>query len=464
MRIVFYKPLMRPEFCFDPFKAHYLGFSHLITYLKQYEKECNFVVARTLDAVIEAKPDVIGISGVTEMWGAVKNSVVWLRNKGFKGPIIVGGPHVTALPETLPLDADCGVIGSGEETLRELIRSYKTDRNPDLNEIKGIAYRDEEGQLIMGAKRTPIDLDDLPIDVLINPSITFEISTVQGCPFHCVHCVEHDMQGKMRYLSPDRLVSIMEERLRLTGNPYFFFQDDTFLAPPDRLQQVHELLRKRNLFGKFIVRSVSLNANLVKEETIPMLKDIGVISLGMGMESLNPRMLKVLKKGVVTLEHIDRTIRFADKADIPIGGSQVYGFPGETRDEMVDSIKRVKHYEQATTFRHWSCFVCQPLPGSQFWVQELERGKVSIDMDFSTLRIDGDCRFFNSPWYYGNEAHVSRDEFILTLREHDMIANNFFVPPNTWDVQKNETSSLKRIGKKIYHGILHAIEGRRNSE
>jgi anaerobic magnesium-protoporphyrin IX monomethyl ester cyclase len=462
MRIVFYKPLLRPEFCFDPFKSHYLGFSHLIAYLRKYEKECYFAVAPTLDAIIEAKPDMIGISGVTEMWGAVKDSIVWLRNKEFEGPIIVGGPHLTALPETLPLGVDCGVIGAGEETLQELIKSYKAKRNPDLNKIKGIVYRDSEGQLVITGKRIPIELDDLPIDVLVNPSVTFEISTVQGCPFHCVHCIEHDIQGKMRYLNPERLVSIMEERLRLTGNPYFFFQDDTFLAPPGRLQHVHELLRKRNLFGKFVIRSVSLNANLVKEETIPMLKDIGVISLGIGMESLNPRMLKVLKKGVVTLDHIDRSIRLANRYNIPIGGSQVYGFPGETRDEMVDSIKRVRHYEQATIFRHWSCFVCQPLPGSQFWTQELERGKVSVDMDFSSLRIDGDCRFFSSPWYYGNEESVPRDEFVSTLREYDMITNNFFVPPNVYNVQNNEESALKRIGKKFFHSILYAIEGRRN--
>jgi anaerobic magnesium-protoporphyrin IX monomethyl ester cyclase len=461
MRIVFYKPLLRPEFCFDPFKAHYLGFSHLIAYLRKYEKECYFVVAPTLDAVIEAKPDIIGISSVTEMWEVMKDSIVWLRNKKFEGPIIVGGPHITALPETLPLGVDCGVIGAGEETLHELIKNYKVKRNPDLNEIKGLVYRDPEGELVTTPERTPIELDDLPINVLINPSIAFEISTVQGCPFHCVHCVEHDTQGKMRYLSPDRLVSIMQERLILTGNPYFFFQDDTFLAPPGRLQHIHELLRKRNLFGKFIIQSVSLNANLVKEETIPMLKDIGVTSLGIGMESLNPRMLKVLKKGVVTLEHIDRTIRFAHRCNMPIGGSQVYGFPGETRDEMVDSVKRVEHYEQATIFRHWSCFVCQPLPGSRFWTQELERGKVSVDMDFSSLRIDGDYRFFSSPWYYGNEEHVPRDEFISTLRKHGMITKNFFVPPGVHDI-RDEESAFKRIGKKFFHGMLYAIEGRSN--
>ena len=460
MKIVFYKPLLRPEFCFDPFRAHYLGFSHLIAYLKKSEKECNFAVAPTLDAIIEARPDMIGISSVTEMWEVVKDSIVWLRNKGFEGPIIIGGPHITALPETLPLGVDCGVIGAGELTLQELIRNFQENRTPKLNEVKGIVYRDPEGQLIITDKRVPIEPDDLPIDVLANPSITFEISTVQGCPFHCVHCVEHDTQGRMRYLSSDRLVSIMEERLRLTGNPYFVFQDDTFLAPPGRLQQVYDLLRKRNLFGKFIIRSVSLNANLVKEETLPMLKEIGVTSLGMGVESLNPRMLKVLKKGVVKLEHIDRTIRFADRANIPIGGSQVYGFPGETRDEMIDSIKRVEHYEQATKFKHWSCFVCQPLPGSQFWMQEFERGNVSVNMDFSSLRIDGDCRFFKSPWYYGNEEHVSRAEFISILREHNMIAENFFVPPGTYEMQDNGKSSFKQIGKKIFHGVLHAIEGR----
>jgi len=429
MRIALYKPLVRPEYRFNPFKAHYLGFSCLIAYLRLNESECSVNVVYTPEAIIDIQPNLIGISSSTEMWEITKDTVRWLREEGFSGPIVIGGPHITALPETLPPEADCAVLGEGEQTFLEIVRAYKFSQKPIFKNIPGIAYRDTNGQVFRTERRELMEMDSLPVDMDVNSSICFQISTVRGCPFHCFHCVEHEMQGNVRYLSADNLLWIMKKRFRITGNPNFFFQDDTFLVPRGRLEKLHDLMRKGNLLGKFTIQSVSLNANLVKEQTIHLLKEIGVISLGMGIESLNPRVLRIMKRDVVKIEHIDRTIRYAQRSGLPIGGSQVYGMPGETREEMIDSIRKVKYYELTTTFRHWVCYVCQPLPGSQLWQQELARGHVSLDMDFSSLRIDGDCRFFTTPWYYGNEEQVPRAEFIDILKKYAMLPKNFFLPP-----------------------------------
>lgn len=429
MRIVFYKPLVRPGFRFSPFKSYYLGFNSLRAYLYAKEPDVSVHLACTREGITDEQPDLIGISSSTEMWEITKDIVCKLREEGFSKPIVIGGPHITALPETLPPEVDCGVLGEGEQTFLEIIRAYKTSRKPAFKDIPGVAYRDYSGQLFCTERQTPIEMDSLPVDIDVNPSIWFQISTVRGCPFHCFHCVEHDTVGKLRYLSAEKLLWIMKKRLRLTGNPDFFFQDDTFLVARGRLEELHKLMRQENLMGKFKIQSISLNANLVKEHTIQMLKEIGVVKLGMGMESLNPRILKVMKRDVVKLEHIDRTIRYAQRARLPIGGSQVYGMPGETSEEMIDSIQRVKRYERETIFQHWVVFVCQPLPGSLFWQEELARRKVSVDMDFSSLRIDGDCRYFTTPWYYGNEDCVPRTEFINILKRYRILPRNYFLPP-----------------------------------
>jgi anaerobic magnesium-protoporphyrin IX monomethyl ester cyclase len=462
MKIVFYQPLVRPEDRFHPFRSHYLGFSSLRAYLYANEAEISIYTASTPEGIIDACPDLIGISSCTEMWEITKGILRWLREEGFSGPIVIGGPHITALPETLPPEADCAVLGEGEQTFLEIVRANKSSRNTTLRDTPGIAYHETNGQVLCTKRREPHDMDSLPVDMDVNPSIWFQISTIRGCPFHCFHCVEHDTQGKVRYLSADKLLWIMKKRFRITGNPNFFFQDDTFLVPRGRLKRLHDLMRKENLLGKFTIQSVSLNANLVEEHTIPLLKEIGVISLGIGIESLNPRILRIMKGNVVKSEHIDRTIRYAQQAGLPIGGSQVYGVPGETRKEMIDSIQKVQHYEFTTTFRHWVCYVCQPLPGSKFWQQELARGRVSLDMDFSCLRIDGDYRCFTTPWYYGNEEQVPRAEFIDILKKHRMLPKNFFLPPEFHvDEKPQPVNILKRVARRVYYDILKAIEGHR---
>ncbi|MBW2045842.1 MAG: B12-binding domain-containing radical SAM protein [Deltaproteobacteria bacterium] len=442
MKIVLYKPLVRPEINFNPVKKIYLGFSYLISYLQLNEPECSVHIAYTVEAIIDMQPDLIGISSVTEMWEITKKTVSWLRKEGFSGPVIIGGPHITALPETLPIQVDCAVIGQGEQTFLELVRVYKVGGLVALQGIPGVAYRDSDDQLHINRERVSIDLDLLPLDLHRHPSIPFQISTVRGCAFHCVHCVEHDIQKKVNHLSVERLLWMMKKRLEITRNPHFVFQDDTFLLPRGRLEQLHELMRKENLLGKVIIKLVSLNANLVEPHTIGFLKEIGVIKLGMGIESLNPRILKVMKRGVVTLDQIDRTIRYAQKENLPIGGSQVYGFPGETREEMIDSIERVRDYERRTIFKHWVCYICQPLPGSQFWEQELNSSRVSLDMDFSSLRIDGDSRFFATPWYYANADNVPRSEFISILKKYEMLPLYFFLPPNAFSKTRRAVACL----------------------
>lgn len=454
MRIAFYKPLVREKLLLDSMRSQYLGFSMMRAYLKSNEPDTDVQVAFTRDGVMELRPDLVGISSVSEMWPRALEALSWLRATGFSGPVAMGGPHLTALPETLPASADVAVLGEGEATLLDLVRAYSRGRHPDLSGIPGIAFRDGDGQLRKTARRSFLELDTLPMDLQENPSAIYQISTIRGCPFHCQHCVERPTQGSVRYLGAERLLWLMRERLRLTGNRHFFFQDDTFLAAPKRLEELHELMRRQELLGRFVIHSVSLNANLVREETMLLLKEIGVNGLGMGCESFNPRILSEMKRGVIKPEHLARTIEWAGKAGLPIGGSQVYGYPGETREELRDSIARVKNFERTTAFRHWVCYVCQPLPGSELWERGLADGQISLDMDFSTLRIDGDYQHFHSSWHYMNEAHVPREEFMDILEEQGQLAPGFFRPPRE---PRTVTRSRWRMLKAAVRGAFGAM-------
>ncbi len=404
MRIGLWKPLFRPANLNRPFRAQYLGFESIVAYLRSVAPH-HEIVYTTKDV------DLIGISCVSETHHLVKAVCRGLRRGGFAGLIILGGPHYTALPGTMPFEADCCVIGPGEETFAELVAAYAKDGVPDFSEIQGVAFRDPYGLIQQTQRRDPLPLDDLPVAIEAVPDDWMQISTIRGCPYRCEHCVEHTNQGKVRWLSAERLVWIMEERVRLTGNNSFFFQDDTFLAAKGRLEKMHALMAKRNLFGKFKIQMISMNANLVEEHTIPMLKDIGAVSIGMGAESWDPRVLRAMKRNVVTREHLMRTLDYAEKADmLPVGGSLVVGYPGETAGELATSLDTARQLSDQGRLSVWGTYVCQPLPGSRLWQRLESQGKVSVAMDFSTLRIDACSAHFESEWAYWNEDEVSREE------------------------------------------------------
>ena len=148
-----------------------------------------------------------------------------------------------------------------------------------------------------------------------------------------------------------------------------------------------------------------------------------------------------MKRGVVRPEHLDRTIRLATEAGLPLGGSQVYGFPGETEAEMVDSIRRARAYDKSTSFHRWTVFICQPLPGSQLWHRLRADGVLSPDMDFSTMRIDGDYEYFTSDWLFLN-PEMTRERFVQVLQREGVLPKTLRLRPpvsrriwrqmNTW--------------------------------
>jgi hypothetical protein len=105
----------------------------------------------------------------------------------------------------------------------------------------------------------------------------------------------------------------------------------------------------------------------------------------------------------------------------------VLGYPGETEAAMRNTIEFYAEKIQTTAFEYWETYACQPLPGSTIWHQALERGDVSLDMDFSTLRIDADTKYFDNDWYYGNERLVPRQRFLEILREYDLIRDGHYV-------------------------------------
>jgi radical SAM superfamily enzyme YgiQ (UPF0313 family) len=107
-------------------------------------------------------PDIVGITFPTPVYTIVREICSELKNKDRRLPLILGGPHPTALPhETLmDIDADIAVVGEGEETFIELIEALEKGR--ELDSVRGLAFKNH-GEVTINPRRELIkDLDTLP--------------------------------------------------------------------------------------------------------------------------------------------------------------------------------------------------------------------------------------------------------------------------------------------------------------
>ena len=107
--------------------------------------------------------DVIGIGGLSSQYQDIKNILPLCRQIHPDALIVAGGGFVTYMPDKmlrLRPEIDIIVIGEGEETWKDLLKAAP---KKDFSGVKGIAYRNEEGEVIFTEPRPLIsDFDTLP--------------------------------------------------------------------------------------------------------------------------------------------------------------------------------------------------------------------------------------------------------------------------------------------------------------
>ena len=188
-----------------------LGLAFLAAVLEAADVEVkllDFVVYPYSKSVLEAelnrfKPDFVGLTSVTMTFDNAIGIVKDVKQIAPDVLTVMGGPHVTfCAREALGChpELDLIVIGEGEETVVELTRTARADRN--WARVKGLAYRNGSEIRITGV-RPFTDVDALPMPARhLTPlgryralGMPISMTSSRGCPFHCIFCVGRKMVG-----------------------------------------------------------------------------------------------------------------------------------------------------------------------------------------------------------------------------------------------------------------------------
>ncbi len=383
-----------------------LGLAYIAAYVRKYSKhEVDVIFYTELNEGTKEKlkqSDVIAFTAVTSQYQNVIKIATEFR-KYTEAKFIIGGAHITSMPQTLHEIFDIGVMGEGEETVLHLLDTEF------CKQCRGIVYEGING-IVVNSPRPKIEnmdkipfpardlLDDyyfkVPHDILDNR--TFDIGTTimtsRGCPYKCVYCQAASLWKNVRYHSAEYVV----EEIKFLVDTYHVksinFIDDLCTANTQRLR---EIVEKLEIFG--ITKEVKFHmygrANLLNDERVSLMKRMNVLQISVGFETGSERMLKYLKGNSVTMEQNENVFKLSEKYNIPIGGQFIIGSPNETLEDTqltLDFIRR--HKKQMTNV---NLNIATPLPGTELWKYATEKGLVSDDMDFSLLTImpkDGDIK------------------------------------------------------------------------
>jgi len=305
-------------------------------------------------------PDVIGITGLTPHVMRSYALSLEFRRRGIY--TVIGGVHVSSLPEEALAYGDAVVIGDGEYTFLDLVENKKLGifNGISLKNLDDIPFFNyelvdmEHYARIRKVQHNSIWSFVLPFDRVCATMFS------RGCPYRCIYCHNSYAKIKIRYRSPNLVVDelkLLKEKYRIDA---VHFVDDMFLMSKNKTEELCSLLEKEKLGIYF---SCSARATDITSDSLEMLKNAGCLQIAFGFESASQRILDLLDKNAKVENNID-AIDLCNEYGIIIQGSFMFGNPTETLDEMNMTYNFInEHYVNGGI----GTFITTPYPGTKLW-------------------------------------------------------------------------------------------------
>lgn len=360
MKIVAIEPKNTRTHVFSAFKLPRLAMPLLGTILRNRGHEV-IVFLEELGPIREEvvrEADVVMISTITSTAPRAYQMAERYRKMGKK--VIMGGVHVSFLPQEAIEYCDFVLRGEGDETILELIEAIK--EGGPYDHIPGLTWR-RNGEVIHNPQAKKIvNLDTLPIpdfDLIpgVNPAKMriYPIMTSRGCPHACIFCSVAPMFGRRYRFRSKELV--LEEIARLKRGQHLFFYDDNFTAHIPRTKELLEGMIRQGFKGDW---SAQVRIDIYKDkELLELMRKSNCFLVYVGIESINPETLKTYKKGL-TYQQIVEGVEVLHKYGIRIHGMFIIGADTDTRE----TIQATLDFAREARLDSAQFLILTPIPGS----------------------------------------------------------------------------------------------------
>ncbi len=328
-----------------------LGLATLAAYLSP-EDEIDLQDQHVEVLNLNDDPDLVVIQVyITNAYRAYKIADHYKRQGAY---VLLGGLHVTSLPEEALPHADTVFLGPGEDTFPQFLNDF---RNKQPKKVYRSAVRTLD-------KVPPIRRDLIKRNRYLVPN---SIVVTRGCPHHCNFCYKDAFFEGGRTFYTQIVDDALAEIERLAGR-HLYFLDDHLLGNAKFAAELFEGMKGMNrVFQGAATLDSILRGNLIEKAA-----EAGLRSLFVGFETFTPGNLRQSNKKQNLEKDYIKAVNRLHSLGIMINGSFVFGLDDDDQDVFKRTVDwGVKNGITTSTYH-----VLTPYPGTGLYKDMEKQGRI----------------------------------------------------------------------------------------
>ncbi len=266
--------------------------------------------------------------------------------------VVLGGPHVTLLPEEASQYADAIFVGEAEGLWEEFLSNFTT----------GNYRRVYQSASAPTLENMPMARKDLFHRRDLTNGVLF---ATRGCPYQCDFCTIAVMYRRKLRKRP--VAEVAAEYASFKGKVIIFW-DDNLAAD---LKYARELFRAITPYRKWWSSQASIHAGQ-DEEFLEAAARSGCKQLFLGLESISQQSMAGVNKGFNRVEEYARIIARIHAYGISVQAGIVFGFDQDTPGIFKETLD----FLEATGVQNATFNILTPFPGTPLFRKMEAEGRI----------------------------------------------------------------------------------------